>query len=475
LNSKKPIILLLTVSILALGIFALNMPLAYASPKSLYICADHHTAQFDAWNIKPDGTAEFQATISLSHATDPAGIAIDESSNTLFITSEFSRGVEMVDATTLTSIGVETTGPSNLAGIDVDDANDIVYTVKRNGRTLYAYDWDPIALTLTARNLAGSHPYTLPGCSNAYGIALDNTTNILWVADAGAGMVRAYDTTTWLEDTSKSFAPSHHPVDVDIDKKRGLVYTVGGWYGSYLLSKYDLATSTETAVNINRTGCGLAVDEVTGLVYVTSLNLDDLSVWDCSTASFNAIQATGDIGTPAGLCIPEEAAFNPLSLAKDDGLAGACVNPGATITYAISFNNTNPYAVGNVLLWDNMSSHVTFVDATGGGGGYPWSYDLATHSVIWNIGNLSTASPDFVTLTVMVNPGTPPSTIIINFATIQPITMIGGETTVNIETEVCPEGFVIPEVPMGTIMASAAMIIALIAYVAKPKWKRKPI
>jgi len=32
---------------------------------------------------------------------------------------------------------------------------------------------------------------------------------------------------------------------------------------------------------------------------------------------------------------------------------------------------------------------------------------------------------------------------------------------------------VVPEVPLGTIMASAAMIIALIAYVAKPKWIRK--
>ena len=32
---------------------------------------------------------------------------------------------------------------------------------------------------------------------------------------------------------------------------------------------------------------------------------------------------------------------------------------------------------------------------------------------------------------------------------------------------------VIPEVPLGTIMASAAMIIALVAYVARPKWRRK--
>ncbi len=32
---------------------------------------------------------------------------------------------------------------------------------------------------------------------------------------------------------------------------------------------------------------------------------------------------------------------------------------------------------------------------------------------------------------------------------------------------------VIPEVPLGTIMASAAMIIALVAYITVPKWRRK--
>jgi hypothetical protein len=35
--------------------------------------------------------------------------------------------------------------------------------------------------------------------------------------------------------------------------------------------------------------------------------------------------------------------------------------------------------------------------------------------------------------------------------------------------------FVIPEVPLGAVMASVAMIIALVAYVARPKWRRKPM
>lgn len=469
LNSKKPLILLVILFLPLLAVFTLNVPVAYASPKSLYMCAEHHQSLFEAWDIPPAGyPVTWQVTTTLTHSTDPAGIAIDGSSDTLFITSEFSAGVEMVDATTMTSIGVETTGPSDLAGIDVDDANDIVYTVKRSWYDLYVYDWDPVGLTLTPRNLAGSHPYALPGCSYAYGIALDVTTGILWVADAGSGVCRAYDTTTGIEDTTKSFTPSHDPIDIDIDKPRNLVYTVGGWYGSYLLSKFDLSTRTEISLNTGLTGCGVAVDEVTGYVYMTSLNGDDLTVWDCSSndpSLWVMLQQTGDIGTPAGLCIPEEAAYNPLNLAKT---GPATTNPGGTITYTITFDNLqNPtMPVNNVVLVDTLPPETTYVSNTGGG-------IYAAGTVTWNIGTLAAGAPtQTVTLTVTVNPGTTPGTTITNFVTIDsdetPPTTKHWDTLISITP-------IIPEVPWGTVMVSASMILALLAYIAVPRFRRRLI
>ncbi len=93
--------------------------------KSLYLIANHHTAQFDAWDIGPSGTVTYQATYNLAHATDPAGVTVweDPASNdaVLFVTSEFSlAGVELVDATTMTSLGYATADTSDLAGIDVE-------------------------------------------------------------------------------------------------------------------------------------------------------------------------------------------------------------------------------------------------------------------------------------------------------------------------------------------------------------------
>ena len=353
---------------------------AHASPKSLYLVADHHTRQFDAWEIKPDGTTDYQATYRLSYATDPAGIAIDETSNTLFITSEFSGGVEMVDATTMTSVGVSA-GPSNLAGIAVDDANDIVYAVRRWSDDLYVYDWNPSTNTLTVR--AGYNPLNLPGCSGAFGLGLDEIRGILWVADSAAGIVRAYDTDTWTEDTSQSFTPSHKAVDVAIDRMRRLVYTVSmslgasvpGGCGSNLLSKYDLTARTETTVNLGHQGVGVAVDELTGYVYVTGdYYARRLEVWDVSPTPWIQVQQVSVSGRPAGICIPqEEVAFNPFNLSKDDGLAeGECISPGEDITYEICYDNTeNSYDAHNVKIVDELPAEVEFVSATALGFVYP--------------------------------------------------------------------------------------------------------
>ena len=414
---------------------------AHASPKSLYLVADHHTRQFDAWEIKPDGTTDYQATYRLSYATDPAGIAIDETSNTLFITSEFSGGVEMVDATTMTSVGVSA-GPSNLAGIAVDDANDIVYAVRRWSDDLYVYDWNPSTNTLTVR--AGYNPLNLPGCSGAFGLGLDEIRGILWVADSAAGIVRAYDTDTWTEDTSQSFTPSHKAVDVAIDRMRRLVYTVSmslgasvpGGCGSNLLSKYDLTARTETTVNLGHQGVGVAVDELTGYVYVTGdYYARRLEVWDVSPTPWIQVQQVSVSGRPAGICIPqEEVAFNPFNLSKDDGLAeGECISPGEDITYEICYDNTeNSYDAHKVKIVDELPTEVSFLSATGGG-----SYDSNTYSVIWDIGTLSAgAAQHCVELTVHVFSTVAPGSTIVNYATIDSDETPA--TPISESTDVCP-------------------------------------
>lgn len=561
-----------------------------ASGKSIYLIADHHTAQFDAWNINPDGTATYQSTHNLAHALDPAGVAIDEEydsdgniiSATLFISSEFYLpGFELVDAMTMTTIGTAP-GPIDIAGIDVDVENNVIYAVKRWSNNLYVYDWDPNTNTVTPR--VGYNPYLLPGCSGAFGIALDETTDTLWVADPAAGMsvgdrdifevsglgtgpvdievisgdfdtilglfdangnliatnddggvgllsrfsavtpvsgivrfgitgyadfgfsgnhgksgtyqiavwpsgssipstpivaesepntefsdrdifasagellidgsivqnptaaisVKAYNTTTWTEDTIKSFNPNHLAVDIAVDRQRGFVYTVSLDYGAYtppgtgslILSKYDIATSTETTGTLECQGVGVAVDEITGYVYITvspycgpSPYYGDLEVWDTSTTPWTQVDTNSCSGSPAGICIAK-ASYNPLNLVKDDGLSGGCVGVGNTITYYISYENTNAYDVTGVTIVDTLPAEVDYVSSTGGG-----SHSSGT--VTWNIGTVVAGASGSVTLTVTVNSGATPGGQIDNAATINANEPNTGPTTKHEFTDVC--------------------------------------
>jgi len=431
---------LITTIAIAMMVFA--MIGGVVSAKSLYLIADHSSAQFDAWNINADSTVTYQTKVNLAHATDPAGIAIDESSNMLFISSEFSLlGLEIVNASTMTLIGKSDTGVSDIGGVEVDDANNIVYAIKRENNLLYAYDWNSGASTLTLKT---GYPIVLPGCTDGYGISLDEINSILWVADCNGNKAIAYDVNTWTEKTTMSFTPIHKPVDIAIDRIRGIVYTVsmsyGAWTGggSDLLSKYDLATKTETTVDLGHQGVGIAVDEVSGCVYITGDQYTKkLEVWDTSTNPWTKVDTHTLTGSPAGICIPQEdISYNPLHFTKDDGIASdECITAGNTLTYNICYDNlANNYDVTNVVIVDNLPVEVNFISATNGG-----VYDLNNHTVTWNIGTLvAGTAQQCVQLVVQVDPATTPGSTFTNSVTID--SSETPPTTVMEVTNVCSIG-----------------------------------
>jgi uncharacterized repeat protein (TIGR01451 family) len=361
--------------------------------RSAYLAANHHTGQFDAWNVDPFGTPTKQWTLGLSYATDPAGIAVHEEWNAgvldwsaVFITSEFSGGVEVVDPRSLTTLGISS-GPSDLAGIDVHDDTYIVYSVQRMTNKLYIFQYDPVAIAINQIDLI-----YLPGCSQAMGIALDESRDTLWVADTASGIVRAYDINTWIEDAARSFASIHQPVDVAVDRARNVVYTVsiigGAWVppgtGSTYLSKYDVGTGVETTTDMGFPGVGVAVDEIWNIVYVTGGASwgDNLTSWDTTTNPFTMLYDTGWIGNPAGIAIGP--GIDPgLNLAKNWIIQGTGVHIGEIFTYVITFDSPAIDLI-DVVITDVLPTELDFVSATEGG-----VYDLGTHTVVWDLGNIS--------------------------------------------------------------------------------------
>ena len=109
---------------------------------------------------------------------------------------------------------------------------------------------------------------------------------------------------------------------------------------------------------------------------------------------------------------------------------------------------------------------------------------IVADQTIWNEGDSLTDVSDGVEiLTLNPGPGTQiiqiwaPPLVVGQYDIVMDVDNDGVfDTGQDLVDSMLITGFsVIPEVPWGTIMASAAMIIALVAYVAKPKWRRKPI
>ncbi len=409
---------------------------ASAAVKSLYVVSNHSNT-FDSYVINANGTVTWQATHGPTALGALAGVAIDESSTTLFMTSEVSGSVEIVDATTMGGLGTVPTGGGDLAGIEADDTANIVYTIDRNTNVLYAFDWVAGPNTLIMR---AGFPKNL-GTITGWGMALDEINGVLYIVDSSTSSVRGYDTTTWAE--VWSHAPTQDPMDVAVDRARGKLYTTlpdGGcaWgpSGGTGIVQIDIATKAEVFQSVGYGTMGVAVDEVFGYVYYTTgCGTDNLEAYDPSDGSqVDTHQGIGN--SPAGLVIPQTAVtYNPLHLAKDDGLGGQCVDAGDTITYTISYDNLgNNAAVSNVVIVDTLPVEVTYVSNTGGG-----VYNAGPpETVTWNIGPLAANDAGgSVTVTVTVNAGVTPGSTITDVVSID--SNETGQAFADAETDVCDD------------------------------------
>ena len=420
-NKRK----LFTVFAAALCVLILAM-VGTASAKSVYVVPAHHTGNFQAYDINADGTVTYQATYGVT-VNSPSGMAVydDKNVNTVFITSEFSAGIHMFDGKNFTTIGTVTTNlPGNLAGIDVDEENNIVYALRKGTRYLYICDFDPSLLPLTSALQPRPGYITLPDMYRGYGISFDDATGLLWIADAGGDMARAYDPATWTEVVTESYSPAAQgliPIDIDVDSARSAVYTVcmaggGGTPGaSTCLSRFDLITRTEQVIDMGHYGVGVSVDEVSGLVYVTCQSPDTLDVWDPYASPPNRIDqvALPGTGAPAGVAVGPGYVPN-VYVEKDDGDGqddDLSVCPGDAITYTMDYGNSGNAAASGVVLTDTLPPEVTVVDAGGGIEG--------SGTIIWDLGTLQPLASGSVTVVVQVDPSLTPPATITNFATIE--------------------------------------------------------
>jgi YVTN family beta-propeller protein len=170
---------------------------------------------------------------------------------------------------------------SNPYGVAVDQTTDTVYVANYGSGTVSVIDG--ATDTVTATIMVGSAPV---------GLAVDGATDTVYVANAGSGAVSVIDGSTNM--VTATVAVGTEPEGVAVDKSTDTVYVANN--GSDTMSVIDGATNNVTAtVVVGTEPAGASVDDATGIIYVANYGSDTVSV--IIPASVNVSPTSSTPGT----------------------------------------------------------------------------------------------------------------------------------------------------------------------------------
>lgn len=415
-----------TLRVLAIAVLLFTLATAgTATAKSMYVIGK--IINFDApipihvYDIGSDGLVTYQTEFGAPFiGAGMVGVAMDSDTGYLFSTYEESGFVLVTNAVTLTKRAVLAIAhATNLAGIVYDHQRKLLYCGEFGKDLLHVLSWNSLTGVLTP--VLGS-PFTLEGAT-IYGIALDEYSDLLYVASPGQG-IAVYCTSDWS--LVRTEPAEQIAISIAVDPDRDYLYYGGGFADNFYLTQRRISDWSKKEVLVDPAAgiIGLGVDPDTGLIYATTGrdNRDglgkDLVVYD---TDLNVLQMIPDIGRPTGLVIPlNDTSFNPLDLAKtitngiggkpnDEGLYYTAV--GDLVKYSICFDDSG-YVLTDVLVKDRLPAELTFVSATGDG--EYGQYDADTHTYTWRNPSMRAGSTTCLELVGRLKSDTPAGQVFTN-------------------------------------------------------------
>jgi hypothetical protein len=235
--------------------------------KSMYVVAK--IINFDApipvhvYDIGPDGLLTYQTEFGAPFiGSGMVGICMDSDTGYLFSTYEDSGFILVTTAATLEKRAVlNISGARNLAGTVYDHQKKLLYCSEMGNETLHVLTWN--SLTGKVTPVVGS-PFALKGAS-IYGIALDEYSDLLYVASPSQG-IAVYSTDDWsLVRTELAEAIA---ISIAVDPERDYLYYGGGYAENFNLTRRNISTWAKKEVLVDpnaRHGAGGRSRHRTGL------------------------------------------------------------------------------------------------------------------------------------------------------------------------------------------------------------------
>ena len=428
--------------------------------ESLYV-TDHgaNVFSFDAIN----GALEQREFLSLSRGGG-VDLEIDDEHDILFRTVEFSSGIDIIEAQSLTFIKTITLSVRPDAGIVYDADNSRLLCTKRNSNQLYIFLWDATEQTLTYQ----APTITLGQIQNACDLAING--DILYVSEyrySTGGIAPTYKE-IYAYDMSDNFSfiekinMAKEVVSIDYNATDDSVYA-GAFMGHQNIIKRTFDPNNLVYGNIGTSATGVATNsDVAGRVFITSYR-DGGSIewWDASDSEPNNWELIDDftnadangftISRLAGICVGRNYIDPAIVLTKTDD-ANDCLSPGEEVEYTLCVTNysTTETATGVVII-DYLPDAVDYAGAK-----YAIDpnfniippdpgYHSDEHAYVWHIGDVGPEDANCVSLTVEVNYRSEPGIPIVNNA-VATSDNLGTSVAPPLETGICCWDTVDPDI-----------------------------
>jgi len=191
----------------------------------------------------------------------PVGILADPENKRVYLAHHHYNELAQIHAETFEPLGMATfLEAHDLAGMDIDLENGLLYVANREGHEVFVYNASDLTIVDT---------WTLTNCGGAFGIAVHD--GIMYVGD-GSNTVHYYD----VGDGSElgSYETTDPSVATALKGSQYAFTTMGR--ASNSLMRYDLANEVESVLELGGIAKGVTVNPDAGLVYVLT-GFGDLS------------------------------------------------------------------------------------------------------------------------------------------------------------------------------------------------------
>jgi hypothetical protein len=399
--------------LLVAGILSLLASSHAQADTAVFVIPVHGDGEtIDKYIVEPNNALKKDATY-LGGPAGAVGLAFDQRLGRVLETAEESGEIRVFNTSTQAiddTITIATA--SDLSGIAADNNRQMVYVADRELHALYVLRWNWV----TNKYGFDSGPHTLSEVSTIYGIAVDSTRSKLYVADE-THIVRCYSIPGLSHDPAGDANLTLPAVGIAVDGSRGYIYT--GYMDEYLpgstyLTQYDIINHhVSGAVNVGSVVMGVAVDEATGIVDLTTFAGGDPS------PMFRYGPNLVKVGDPCGVELPQPSAIaagntksDILSVSLLDGIVtGGCAQAGAQMIYTVVVDPNN-FTHNGVVIGLAVPQGVTVTNQ----GTATLNGDTGFY--VWSIGTLHSTDPAVTrTLTVAINTNITPGATLTAIAT----------------------------------------------------------